>query len=98
MEPFIITNNNIHINLSCAYSKESFDSVFSFLREYYPTNNVLVNRSNKSLSQEWATHNLLYDLHICRSHTKDVDLNYPQTFWEKLGYSIVGTFALWVIR
>lgn len=96
--PYIITDNNIHITDSYTYSKESFSYVFEYLRNTYPTNSVLINRSDKSLSKEWATHNLLYDLHIFRSHTSDVDLNYPQKWYEKIGYAIVGTFALWVIR
>lgn len=35
-------------------------------------------RNNTSLIFEWATHNLLYNLHIAKERTKDVDLEYPQ--------------------
>lgn len=98
MVPYVVTDNNIHINDSYVYSKNSFDSVFSMLRRKYPKNSVLLNRSDKSLSREWATHNLLWDLHIARSRTASVDLNYPQKWWMKLGYFIIGTFALWVIK
>lgn len=28
-----------------------------------------------SLINEWKAHNLLYDLHLFRSHTRNVDLN-----------------------
>lgn len=38
----------------------------------------VLERSNFSLLLEWASHNLLYDLHIARERTKDVDLEYPQ--------------------
>lgn len=98
VQPFIITDNNIHITASCAYSKKSFDDVFYFLRQHYPSNAVLVNRNNYSLSCEWATHNLLWDLHIFRSHTADVDLNYPQKWYEKIGYFLVGSIALLLIK
>ena len=98
MEPFIVTDNNIHISNSYEYSKNSFGAVFSMLRRKYPKNMVLLNRSDKSMAREWATHNLFYDLNLFRFRTADVDLNYPQRWWEKLGYFIIGTFALWVIK
>lgn len=31
-------------------------------------------RSMTSMVNEWKAHNLLYNLHIARSHTKDVDI------------------------
>ena len=96
--PFVITDNNIHIAHSYEYSKNSFDDVFSFLRKTYPTNAVLINRSNYSLSCEWAVHNLLYSLHMFRSHTADVDLSYPQKWYEKIGYFIIGSIALLLIK
>lgn len=98
MEPFIITDNNIHINNSCEYSKHSFDTVFSYLRDHYLTNNVLLNRSDCSMAREWASHNLLWDLHIARERTADVDLDYPQKWYYRLGYFILGSFALLVIK
>lgn len=98
MVPYIVTDNNIHINNSCSYSKKQFGTVYNVLRGLYPDNAVLNNRSNYSLSCEWATHNLLYDLHIFRSRTADVDLNYPQKWYEKIGYFLVGSVALLLIK
>lgn len=36
---------------------------------------VFQKRTIKSLTKEWIAHNVLYKLHIARSHTKSVDLN-----------------------
>jgi hypothetical protein len=96
-KPYEVTDNNIHINNSCNYEKSSFDIVFQYLRDKYPTNQVLLNRKDRSLAKEWATHNLLYNMRIARDHTKDLDLNWPQKWYVKLGYCIVGTVALWII-
>ena len=54
------------------------------------------NRSICGMCLEWAVHNACYFLHIKRSSTKDVDLNYPRTFWEWLGYTFFGAIA-WVL-
>ena len=98
MVPYIVSDNNIYINNSYSYSKKSFSTVYSVLRSLYPDNAVLVNRSDYSLSCEWATHNLLYDLHIFRARTANVDLNYPQKWYEKIGYFLVGSIALLLIK
>ncbi len=43
-------------------------------------------RTDRHLIREWRGHNLLYDLHIARQHTKDVDLNWPCRWWETILY------------
>ena len=58
----------------------------------------VLERSNFSLLLEWASHNLLYDLHIARERTKDVDLEYPQKWYYKVAYFIIGLLALIVIK
>jgi hypothetical protein len=47
----------------------------------------------KDLINEWKTHNLFYDLHLFRSHTKDVDLN-KHSWFIKLIYSILSKFYI----
>ena len=44
-----------------------------------------------SLRCEWAVHNVLYKLGLWRSHTKDVDLNYPIKWYVEVLYVIFGT-------
>lgn len=91
--PFVVTEDNIHILDSYLYRKETFKVVFSYLREYYPTCKVLLNRSNCSMSMEWAVHNLLYNIGIAKARTKDVDLDYPQKWYYKIIYTLLGPIA-----
>ena len=43
-------------------------------------------RSTKSYLREWKSHNLFYDLHLFRTHTKDVDLNSDEKRYRRLIY------------
>jgi len=55
---------------------------------------VMTCRSTRSLLREWAAHKLFYQLHILRSHTESVDLDYPQRLSVRIAYRIVGGIAL----
>ena len=55
---------------------------------------VMTRRSTLSILREWAAHKLLYQLHILRSHTESVDLDYPQRLSVRIAYRIVGGIAL----
>ena len=55
---------------------------------------VMTCRSTRSLLREWAAHKLLYQLHILRSHTESVDVDYPQRLSVRIAYRIVGGIAL----
>ena len=71
-----VSDNNIRIENGYLVRGRDFGFVLNRIREDNP-NEVTANRSNYSLSCEWAVHNALYKLGLFRSHTKDVDLNYP---------------------
>ena len=72
----VVSDNNIRIENGYLLRGRSFEFVLNCIRANEP-NEVTANRSNYSLSYEWAVHNALYKLGLFRSHTKDVDLNYP---------------------
>lgn len=92
-----ITKNNIHIEDSFATPKRHIKGDLVVILEYADRQNCEVcNRSLNSLCLEWYAHNLLYKLHIKRARTKDVDLNYPQTWKERMFYPILGAIA-WLI-
>ena len=55
---------------------------------------VLINRSTCSMVFEWVGHNNLYKLHIARSHTKDVDLEYPQKWYMSLVWFLLGLIEI----
>lgn len=43
-------------------------------------------RSIISMIREWRGHNLLFALKIFKKHTRDVDFEYPQKWYFKIGY------------
>lgn len=85
---------NIHIEDSFMISTSNeMKTIIETLRRGYTDNEVLLNRTTGSLIAEWTVHNILYECGLFKSHTKDVDLNYPLPWYEKLVYKITE----WVI-
>ena len=85
-----VSNNCITIiNSYTMNNKERMKEYLGCLKVMYPKCEVF-KRSDKSLIREWRAHNLLYKLGLYRSHTKDVDLEYPierkyEIIWNILG-------------
>ena len=52
----------------------------------------------KSLCREWACHNAAYSLGIRRGKTKDVDLDYPQKWYVRAAYWVIGSIVWLFIR
>lgn len=46
-------------------------------------------RSMESYLIEWRAHNIMYDLGLFRSHTKDVDLNDDESMTRRIAYAII---------
>ena len=72
----VVRDNNIRIENGYLVKGRAFGFVLNSIRTDEP-NEVTSNRSNYSLSCEWAVHNALYKLGLFRSRTKDVDMEYP---------------------
>ena len=95
---YTVSKNNIHIENSYLISKKEFDNELKKIEDLYVgKTDVFKYRTYKSLKKEWAVHNLCYNLHLFRSHTKDVDLNYPQIWYEPFLYNIFGGISLLLI-
>ena len=73
---YIISDNSLQICDSYSYSKHDMIPSLNIIKERYPLY-AIWQRSMRSLRAEWMVHNACYRLHILRSHTADVDLNYP---------------------
>ena len=97
MESFdvVVSDNNIRIENGYVVRGRDFGFVLNCIRANEP-NEVTANRSNYSLSCEWAVHNALYKLGLFRSRTKDVDLNYPCRL--ELLYIILGCIIYPFVR
>ena len=92
-----VTDVCIVVYDSWKITKKEFKQFLTDLRSIDGDLTVLKKRSDCSLSNEWATHTFLYKCHIARSHTKDVDMQYPLTWWEKILYPCVGWFCkIWI--
>ncbi len=76
---YTITDDNLHIVNSYAYTKAEMPQALELAQRKTPTSKVW-QRNFESLLAEWMVHNALYRLHLFRSHTADVDLNYPQRY------------------
>lgn len=91
---YIISDNSLQICDSYSYSKHDMISSLNLIKERYPHSDIW-QRSMSSLRAEWIVHNACYRLHILRSHTADVDLNYPNRFtW---AYAMLATLARLII-
>lgn len=49
-------------------------------------------RTAKSYLREWQAHNLLYKLGLFKERTKDVDLNINESWFRRVGYTIISLF------
>ena len=87
-----VSPNNIHLESSFKVPKEEFESELRAIRERYPESGVW-NRSMESLKREWAAHNAFHALGVFRSRTAHMDLNWPQPWFVRLGYAIIGRVA-----
>lgn len=85
-----VTKNNIHIEDSYKVNTtKDMQIVLTDIRENHSLEESdVLKRTDKSLIKEWRVHNVLYNLHIFRKHTKDVDLNYPQSKIIEIAYSV----------
>lgn len=77
--------DNIHIDNSALYPLCEIRPTLLQMRYADRINDkheLVWSRGIDSLEAEWVVHNALYRLHIFRSHTRNVDLNYPcKTEW-----------------
>ena len=94
---YTISQYNLHVEDSYLVKKEKIEPFLNSARAIHPSSEVW-KRSFGSMKREWATHNLLYNLHLFRSHTKDVDINYPQKWYATFVYDVLGAIALLFIK
>lgn len=73
---YSITPNNLHIINSYSYRQDEMLAVLFKICSLHADSKVWT-RTFDSLENEWCVYNALYRLHLSRSRTADVDLNYP---------------------
>lgn len=87
-----ITHTKTTLHIEDSYKIKSHSEMLNILHQYHiehPDCEVF-KRDLSSLISEWKAHNRLYSLGLFRSHTKDVDFEYPierkyEIIWKILG-------------
>lgn len=64
------------------------------LRDDYPNNKVLKNRSDKSMIREWIGHNNMFKLNLFKEHTRSVEFNWPIKWYEPIIWWILSIIKL----
>lgn len=90
---YTISNNNIHIYNSYTYPKRDFKEIINSIKTENPDYDVVKYRCTCGMCLEWATHNFLYKIGYQRERTADADLDYPQKWYYKIAYPIIGSIA-----
>lgn len=93
-----VSDNTIRIVGSYNISKYEFDGIIDGIYDLHPSHPVITNRSKQSIKNEWAVHNLFYNLGIMPSRTQSVDFNYPLTKLETTTYKCLGWLSLLFIK
>ena len=85
---FQYNKNNIHIIDSYKVKEEN---IMYYLREFKERigKDFTYKRSLEDMEIEWVAHNILYKMGICKTRTKDVDINENETTLRKTGYSLI---------
>ena len=91
---YTISDADLCIYDSYKIKKKDFKPTLVAIEEREP-NYAVWKRGKNQMCLEWATHNALYFCHIKRSSTASVDLNYPQPWYERWAYAIVGCIV-WI--
>ena len=86
---YTVGPDNIHLESSVKVSKEDFEKELMALRERHPDSRVW-NRSIESLKREWAVHNAFHALGFARKQAAHADLNWPQPWFIRVTYDLLG--------
>lgn len=85
----VFSNNAVKIFSSYNIKRYSeMKKIIKDIKENKDCPECVKDRWTHCLIREWQGHNLLYDLHLFRSHTEDVDLDARQ--WFDFAYHICG--------
>lgn len=94
---FSVSPTVVTLKDSCQVSKKRFDKELNRIWLLYPNHPVFMCRRRGSLKREWAAHNALYACGIAEERTKSCDLEWPQKWYMKIAWGVLGFFAmLWI--
>lgn len=76
-----------------SYKITSISMIESEINKLLTKGLISSTRTAKSYVKEWHAHNVLYKMHLFRSHTKDVDLNDEESPFRLFMYSLIWIFS-----
>ena len=91
VETFKYTKTNTHVpdSYKCINTQLIGEYVL-WIIENRKIRNYPITRSKESYVREWKGHNRLYNLHLFRKHTKDVDLDENMSMFWEIVWLIIG--------
>ena len=91
-DPLNIKVKDSHLLKTKKQISEALDKILSYEKPMSEMRAAGYNRTKASMLNEWAAHNVLYNMGYKEDHTKDVDMESPESFWHKIGYWILSWF------
>lgn len=91
----VIVYNDYHVKIVDSYKVHKIVEMKDIIQRtlnLVPTNKTLKERSMISLISEWRAHNLLYELGIAKSRTKDINFKRNFIFILAIGYAFLSLF------
>lgn len=88
---YATSEDNMVITIYNSYKVVSKFDMLNYLHSIYfsiASPSLFDKVTVSSMIKEWQAHNLLYELHICRKRTKDVDLN-VEPWYKRIIYSVL---------
>lgn len=80
--------NGENVKIIDSYLIKSDAVKLAFLDEL-KDDELLDNRSYKSLIREWKAHNILYKFGLFKERTRDTDLDNQESIFRRIGYFII---------
>jgi hypothetical protein len=91
--------SELNTHISNSYRVKKLSEMKEVLKGYQNTaevcneeNMAIRSRTIFNMVNEWRVHNLLYELHLFRSHTANVDLEREPKWYMTLAYTILSPF------
>lgn len=91
---YTISDHNLHICDSYKVKKKDFVQTLDAI-ELRDPNYAVWNRSKSQMALEWATHNACWHLGLWKDRAASCDLNYPQPWYIRWAYAIIGCLV-WI--
>ena len=98
MEALKVTCTETNTHIEASYKVRKTGDMVRFLvsvRRESAQEMAIWQRSLRSQVVEWRAHNLAYLLHLYRRRAQDLDLEFPQKWYQRACYYVASWIYLW---